>query len=45
MDVLRNVKDIAVVTFSEKDVVRHGLVSAIVKAYDKRYASRKGLAG
>lgn len=45
LDVLRNVKDIAVVTFSEKDVVRHGLVSAIVKAYDKRYASRKGLAG
>lgn len=45
LDVLRNVKDIGVVTFSEKDVVRHGLVSAIVKAYDKRYASRKGLAG
>ncbi|MGN1078961.1 MAG: PhoH family protein [Alphaproteobacteria bacterium] len=45
LDVLRNVKDIAVVTFTEKDVVRHGLVSAIVKAYDKRYASRKGLAG
>lgn len=45
LDVLRNVKDIAMVTFTEKDVVRHGLVSAIVKAYDKRYASRKGLAG
>lgn len=45
LDVLRNVKDISVVTFTEKDVVRHGLVSAIVKAYDKRYASRKGLAG
>ncbi len=45
LDVLRNVKDIAVVTFTEKDVVRHGLVSAIVKAYDKRYASRKGLVG
>ena len=45
LDVLRNVKDIAVVTFTEKDVVRHGLVSSIVKAYDKRYASRKGLAG
>ncbi len=45
LDVLRNVKDIAMVTFTEKDVVRHGLVSAIVKAYDKRYASRKGLGG
>lgn len=45
LDVLRNVKDIAMVTFTEKDVVRHGLVSAIVKAYDKRYASRKGLVG
>ena len=45
LDVLRNVKDIAVVTFTEKDVVRHGLVSAIVRAYDRRYASRKGLAG
>ena len=45
LDVLRNVKDIGIVTFTEKDVVRHGLVSAIVKAYDKRYASRKGLAG
>ena len=45
LDVLRNVKDIAVVTFTEKDVVRHGLVSSIVKAYDKRYASRKGLIG
>lgn len=45
LDVLRNVKDIGIVTFTEKDVVRHGLVSAIVKAYDKRYATRKGLAG
>lgn len=45
LDVLRNVKDIAMITFTEKDVVRHGLVSAIVKAYDKRYASRKGLGG
>lgn len=45
LDVLRNVKDIGIVRFTEKDVVRHGLVSAIVKAYDKRYATRKGLAG
>lgn len=45
LDVLRNVKDIGVITFTEKDVVRHGLVSSIVKAYDKHYASRKGLIG
>ena len=32
---LKSVSDIAFVTFSEKDVVRHGLVSKIVKAYEK----------
>ena len=32
--VLKNVPDIAFVHFSEKDVVRHGLVSKIVKAYE-----------
>jgi len=45
LDVLSGVKEIGVVTFTDKDVVRHGLVSRIVKAYDKRYAVRKGLAG
>ncbi len=43
LDVLSGVRDIKSVTFTERDVVRHGLVSSIVKAYDKRYASRKGL--
>lgn len=33
--ILKRVPDIAFVEFSEKDVVRHGLVSKIVKAYDK----------
>lgn len=33
--VLKNVPDIAFVTFTEKDVVRHGLVSKIVKAYEQ----------
>lgn len=33
--ILRNVDDIAVVKFSEKDVVRHKLVQDIVKAYEK----------
>ena len=33
--VLKNIDDIAVVRFSEKDVVRHSLVQEIVKAYEK----------
>ncbi len=33
--VLKNVDDVAICTFSEKDVVRHQLVQAIVKAYEK----------
>ena len=32
--ILKNIPEIAVVEFNEKDVVRHGLVSKIVKAYD-----------
>lgn len=35
VDVLRNVEDIAIVNLSHRDVVRHELVQAIVKAYDK----------
>jgi phosphate starvation-inducible PhoH-like protein len=38
--VLKNIEDIAVCYFSEKDVVRHRLVQDIVKAYDK--AGRDG---
>ncbi|MBQ8613873.1 MAG: PhoH family protein, partial [Ruminiclostridium sp.] len=33
--ILKNVDDIAVVRFSEKDVVRHKLVQDIVKAYER----------
>lgn len=33
--ILKNVKDIAHVAFSEKDVVRHKLVQEIIKAYEK----------
>lgn len=36
--ILKNVPDIAFVEFNEKDVVRHGLVSKIVKAYEKANA-------
>ena len=35
MRVLKNVDDIAVIRFTERDVVRHKLVQSIVKAYEK----------
>ena len=38
---LKNVPEIAFVTFTEKDVVRHGLVSKIVKAYEQAYQAGK----
>ena len=33
--ILKNIDDIAVVKFSEKDVVRHRIVQDIVKAYER----------
>jgi phosphate starvation-inducible PhoH-like protein len=33
--VLKGVEDIAIIKFSERDVVRHRLVQAIIKAYEK----------
>jgi phosphate starvation-inducible PhoH-like protein len=36
VDVLKNVKDSAIVTFGEADVVRSRLVKNIVEAYEKR---------
>ncbi len=41
MKVLKNIDDIGMVRFSEKDVVRHKLVQDIVKAYDKYYEEGK----
>lgn len=35
MNILRDVEDIGIVNFTEKDVVRHRLVQEIVKAYEK----------
>ncbi|MCL2105566.1 MAG: PhoH family protein [Oscillospiraceae bacterium] len=35
--VLKNIEDIAIVRFSGKDVVRHRLVQAIIKAYEKAH--------
>ena len=39
--VLKSVEDVAIVTLNEKDVVRHKLVQAIIKAYDKYYNRNK----
>ena len=34
VEILKNIKDIAIVSFSKKDVVRHKLVQQIIKAYE-----------
>jgi len=38
--VLKGVEDIAIIKFSERDVVRHRLVQAIIKAYEKEEARK-----
>lgn len=39
--VLKHVDDVGILYFSEKDVVRHRLVQAIIKAYEKYYEEGK----
>ena len=39
--ILKNVEDVKIVHFSEKDVVRHKLVQDIIKAYEKYEEARK----
>lgn len=41
MRILRNVPDISINTFTEKDVVRHKLIQDIIKAYEKNEEKRK----
>lgn len=41
MKILKNVEDIDIVKFSQKDVVRHKLVQDIIKAYEKYEEARK----
>lgn len=41
MRILKNVDDIAINIFTEKDVVRHKLVQDIIKAYEKQEERRK----
>ena len=36
LDTLKNISNISSVTFSAADVVRHGLVAKIVKAYEEK---------
>ncbi len=40
MRILKNIEDIGVVKFTEKDVVRHRLVQDIIKAYEKNDEER-----
>ena len=40
MRVLRNVEDISIFRFTEKDVVRHRLVQDIIRAYERASASK-----
>lgn len=42
MRILKNIDDISIARFTEKDVVRHKLVQDIIKAYEKAYNERKG---
>lgn len=41
MHILKNIDDIAITHFTEKDVVRHKLVQDIIKAYEKAYDERR----
>ncbi|MDE5992954.1 MAG: PhoH family protein, partial [Oscillospiraceae bacterium] len=41
MHILKNIEDINITRFTEKDVVRHKLVQDIIKAYEKAYSERK----
>ncbi len=40
MKILKNIEDIGIVRFSEKDVVRHRLVQDIIKAYERHDEER-----
>jgi phosphate starvation-inducible PhoH-like protein len=42
LDILEGMVDVGVVRFTDRDVVRHGLVTRIVRAYDARDRKRRG---
>ena len=41
MKVLKNIDDVAIIEFNEKDVVRHHLVQRIIKAYETYYDKKR----
>ena len=41
MRILKGIDDIACVTFTEKDVVRHRLVQEIIKAYERHEEGKR----
>jgi phosphate starvation-inducible PhoH-like protein len=41
LEIVAKITDIAVVTFNEKDVVRHNLVQQIIRAYEEHDLSPK----
>lgn len=41
MRILKNIDDICITRFTEKDVVRHKLVQDIIKAYEKAYGEKR----
>ncbi len=41
MNILKNIEDICISRFTEKDVVRHKLVQDIIKAYENAYRERR----
>ena len=43
LDVLKGVDDIGIVTLTHKDVVRHELVQAIVRAYEKHQTAKEAV--
>ncbi len=45
MKVLKNIDDIGIIRFNEKDVVRHRLVQDIIKAYERNEEEKKRNAG
>ncbi len=42
LDILEGLPDVGVIRFTDRDVVRHGLVAQIVRAYDAHDRLRKG---
>ena len=44
LDIVGGIEGVSFVRFTDRDVVRHGLVTRIVRAYDRVERERKGAA-